>query len=169
MNVVFLDRDGVINEDYGYVHCKKKFIFKDGIFETLLHLRSLNFNLIIITNQSGIGRNYYKESDFLKLNQWMLNELKAKNIDILDTFYCPHSPDQNCKCRKPKPYLFQLAIQKYNIDIEKSWMIGDKPSDIEASHAANIMNTIYVNENSLKTRINYLIEVNKIKDIINVF
>jgi len=114
---IFLDRDGVINHEVGYLHKIKDFKFIEGVFETCLYFKSLGFEIIAITNQSGIARNYYGEQEFHEVNNWMLNQFKLKGVEILDVFYCPHSPNDSCDCRKPKPGMFLQAKKKYNIDM----------------------------------------------------
>ena len=144
IKTIFLDRDGVINKEVNYLHKIDDFEFIDGIFDACLHFQSLSYKIIIITNQSGISRGYYTESDYQKVTQWMLNQFKYKNINILDIFHCPHGPDSNCDCRKPKPGMFLTAKARHNADMEKSWMIGDKERDTIAANSAGIDNTILV-------------------------
>jgi D-glycero-D-manno-heptose 1,7-bisphosphate phosphatase len=144
INTIFLDRDGVINKEVNYLHKIDDFEFIGGIFDACLHFQSLSYKIIIITNQSGISRGYYTESDYQKITQWMLNQFKYKNINILDIFHCPHGPDSNCDCRKPKPGMFLKAKAKHNTDMKKSWMIGDNERDIIAANSAGIDNTILV-------------------------
>ena len=144
IKTIFLDRDGVINKEINYLHKIDDFEFIDGIFDTCLYFQSLSYKIIIITNQSGISRGYYTESDYQKVTQWMLNQFKYKNINILDIFHCPHGPDSNCDCRKPKPGMFLKAKAKHNTDMEKSWMIGDKERDTIAAKSVGIDNTILV-------------------------
>ena len=142
--IVFLDRDGVINQDTNYPYIKEDIIFIDGVFESLKIIAKRGYEFIIITNQSGIGRGYFSYDQFFSLNSWMLNEFKLRDINILDVFFCPHSPEERCACRKPNPGLFQQATEKYPIDLKKSWMIGDKRSDIIAANRAGIKQTILV-------------------------
>ena len=144
IKTIFLDRDGVINKEVNYLHKIDDFEFIGGIFDACLHFQSLSYKIIIITNQSGISRGYYTESDYQKITQWMLNQFKYKNINILDIFHCPHGPDSNCDCRKPKPGMFLKAKAKHNTDMEKSWMIGDNERDTIAANSAGIDNTILV-------------------------
>ena len=142
--VVFLDRDGVINKEVGYLHKIEDFEFINGVFDACLYFQSIGYQIIIVTNQSGIDRGYYDEGDFHIVNNWMLEQFNNKGIEILDVFFCPHGPESNCDCRKPKPGMFNQAHDKHNIDMGDSWMIGDKEADITAANAAGIQNTILV-------------------------
>ena len=144
IKTIFLDRDGVINKEVNYLHKIDDFEFIDGIFDTCQHFQSLGYKIIIITNQSGIYRGYYTENDYQKVTQWMLTQFANEDINILDTFHCPHGPDSTCNCRKPKPGMFLNAKTKYNIDMKNSWMIGDKEVDVIAANVAGIDNTILV-------------------------
>ena len=146
---IFLDRDGVINEDLGYVGKREDFHFLPGVFEALQYFQKLGFLLIIVTNQSGIARGYYTVQDFLSLSEWMKEELRKRDITITDIFYCPHHPEDGCECRKPKPGMILEAAKRYDIDLSASWMIGDKPSDIEAAKNAGIPHTILLDDNTL--------------------
>ena len=150
IKVAFFDRDGIINYDYGYVHKIKDFHFVKGIFDVLKFLLTKNFKIIIVTNQSGIGRGMYSESDFINVNNWMLEEMKKESITILDVFFCPHGPDSTCNCRKPKPGMLFDAIRKYNISLTKSLMVGDSARDIQAAKEAGIKNNYLVNSNYKK-------------------
>ena len=144
IKTIFLDRDGVINKDSNYLHKVKDFEFISGVFKTCKYLQNLDYKIIIITNQSGISRGYYTLKDFQTLNNWMIGQFEAENINILDVFYCPHSPDSNCNCRKPKPGMFLEAKYKYSIDMKNSWIIGDRETDIIAANSSGIINTILV-------------------------
>jgi len=142
--VIFLDRDGVVNKEIGYLHKIKDFKFIDGVIDALIRIQNKGFKIIIITNQSGIGRGLYTIEDFHELNNWMINYLKSKKINILEVFFCPHLPEDNCKCRKPKPGLYKDAITKFNINVNSSYSIGDKETDIIAAKSAGIKTTILV-------------------------
>ena len=96
INAIFLDRDGIINEDINYLHKIDEFEFIDGIFDSCLFLINLGYKIIIITNQSGIARGFYTEREYQKLTQWMLCKFIEKNIKILDVFHCPHGPESSC-------------------------------------------------------------------------
>lgn len=143
---VFLDRDGVINIDKSYVSRIEDFEFLPRLFEVLRYYRQRGYLLVIVTNQSGIGRGYYSSEDFEKLTRWMLDQLESEGIRIEAVFHCPHDPDEGCSCRKPAPGMLKAAIERYDIDPKRSWMIGDKASDIEAARRAGIENTILISK-----------------------
>ena len=154
IKTIFLDRDGVINEEVNYLYQIENFKFIDGVFEACLHFQRLNYKIIIVSNQSGIERGYYSEKDYKRLTSWMLDQFCQKNISVLDTFYCPHGPDSKCFCRKPKPGMFIDARHKHNIRMDESWMIGDKESDITAAKNAGIRNTILVRSGHINDELN---------------
>ncbi|MDC3375296.1 D-glycero-beta-D-manno-heptose 1,7-bisphosphate 7-phosphatase [bacterium] len=171
IKTIFLDRDGVINKDINYLHKIKDFQFIDGTFEACKYLCNLDYKIIIITNQSGIGRGFYTESDFKILTNWMVSQFMENNIEILDVFHCPHSPNSNCNCRKPKPGLIFKAKEMYKINLEKSWMIGDSERDILAANSAGIFNTALVRTghpfDELTTAAKYVINsIHQSQDII---
>ncbi|MRJ01838.1 MAG: D-glycero-beta-D-manno-heptose 1,7-bisphosphate 7-phosphatase [Epsilonproteobacteria bacterium] len=153
MKAVFLDRDGVINRDLGYVHRIEDFHFIEGIFEALRYLQDLGYTLFIVTNQSGIGRGYYGIEEFEELTEFMLRRLKEEGIEIKKVYFCPHHPDQGCNCRKPEPGMVLKAAEEFGIDLKRSWLIGDKESDIEAAQRAGVGRTILLNGETLWERI----------------
>ena len=133
---VFLDRDGTINVEKNYLYKIEDFEFLPGVVESLKSLQQAGFLLIIITNQSGIGRGYYTIQDFQKLNSWMVDYLKSQGVFITDVYYCPHLPDaqieeyrKDCNCRKPKSGMYEQAIIDHNIALSESYAIGDKIRD----------------------------------------
>jgi len=142
IKTIFLDRDGVINKDVNYAYKIVDFEFIDDIFEVCIYFQKLGYQIIVITNQSGIHRGYYSDNDFQILTEWMLDQFTQKGVNLLDFFYCPHGPKSNCKCRKPQPGMLLEAKAKHNIDMEHSWMIGDNEIDIIAANKAGINNTI---------------------------
>jgi len=158
---VFLDRDGVINKDKGYVYRIEEFEFCEGVFETLRTFQALGYLLLIVTNQSGIGRGYYREEDFQVLTSWMRQELLHVNVTIDAVYHCPHAPEQACRCRKPQSGMFEAAIQAFDIDVKRSWMIGDKPSDMTAARGAQIEQTIFIGKeqpSDAKYRVNFILD-----------
>jgi len=147
---LFLDRDGIINVDHGYVYEKEKFEFNEGIFSLLKLFINHNYKLYIVTNQSGIGRDYYSEKDFLALTVWMLERFKKEKIKIEEVKYCPHAPEENCSCRKPQTGMVKKILQKHQIDLNNSWLIGDKQSDIDLAIKSKIQQTIAIGERKIK-------------------
>ncbi|MAE43366.1 D,D-heptose 1,7-bisphosphate phosphatase [Candidatus Woesearchaeota archaeon] len=127
---IFIDRDGTLNYDPGYVHKVEDFKFLPGVVEGLKKL-SKEFIFIIITNQSGIGRGIHTENDMHKFNEKLLNELKKEDIEIKKIYHCPHTPEEVCNCRKPSTKYIQHAAKEFNIDVKESWVIGDHPHDVE--------------------------------------
>ena len=142
---VFLDRDGVINEDLGYVHKHEDFLFVDGIFEFCRAAQEKGYLLIVVTNQSGIARGYFTEGEFDRLTEWMLGEFTSRGIRIDRVYYCPYCPDNgigNYKCdsydRKPNPGMILKARDELGIDLSQSVLVGDKDSDIMAGQEAGV-------------------------------
>ncbi|RMA93191.1 D-glycero-beta-D-manno-heptose 1,7-bisphosphate 7-phosphatase [Hydrogenothermus marinus] len=142
---VFLDRDGVINEDKGYVHKVEDFYIYPEVFPALKKLQNAGYKLFIVTNQSGIAVGYYTEEDFKNVTKHMLNEFEKEGIKIEKVYYCPHHPEgiipeltMKCDCRKPESGMIKQAIKEFNIDPSKSFLIGDKETDIKAAHKENI-------------------------------
>ena len=138
---VFLDRDGVINRKGPgyYVFREEEFTFNAGVSDALKYFISKGYLLIIITNQGGIARGIYTISHLDKLHNFMIQQLKAFNIELTNIYYCPHHPDVSlCECRKPGTLLFEQAIAKYNIDPKASYMIGDSEIDTQAAEKIGI-------------------------------
>ncbi len=146
---LFLDRDGVINIDRGYVGKIEYFEFVDGVLDLIYEAQKRGYIPIVVTNQSGIGRGYYSGEDFEKLTSWMVRKMRERGImiDRSHIFFCPHRPDEGCECRKPMPGMFREAQQRFGIDMAASWMIGDKPGDIEAAERAGVGHTYLTERN----------------------
>lgn len=134
---LFLDRDGVVNVDKGYVHKEKDFEFIDGIFNLCQKAQDKGYKIIVITNQSGIERGYFKTDDFDKINNYMLSEFKKQGIAITDVLYCPSLEGND---RKPNSGMFEKAQKKYNINMGKSISVGDKKRDIDAAVKSGVFN-----------------------------
>ena len=148
---VFLDRDGVINHDHAYVSKIEDFDFIDGVFEACQEFIKQGYLIIVVTNQSGIGRGYYSEADFNLLTDWMSSEFAKQGVPITQVYFCPHHPKKalpeylkECDCRKPMPGMLNQAIKQFDIDVTQSIMVGDKISDLEAAQAAGIKTKILV-------------------------
>jgi D-glycero-D-manno-heptose 1,7-bisphosphate phosphatase len=148
---LFLDRDGVVNRELGYVHRPEDFHFIDGVFAACRKMRQAGFRLFIITNQAGIARGYYSEADYNQLTQWMLNEFSKHGIEIDDVYYCPHHPvhgigcyRRHCDCRKPAPGMIVRAAKEHSLDLQRSILVGDKATDIEAGRSAGVGHCVLV-------------------------
>lgn len=167
---LFLDRDGVINIDYGYVHKKENFVFIEGIFELIKNANNLSYLVIVITNQAGIGRNIYSENTFLKLTLWMCNKFKEKDCLIDAIYYCPFHPihgkgefKKDSYLRKPNPGMIIEASHNYDIDLNKSILVGDKEHDIEAGLASGILrNYLFSQEVIINKKYNLIKNFNEI-------
>jgi D-glycero-D-manno-heptose 1,7-bisphosphate phosphatase len=140
---IFLDRDNTIIKDDGYFHDPNAIAFVPGAATGLLKLQRAGFLLVIVTNQSGVGRGYFPESDAIAVNEKVTELLKEQGIRIEKTFYCPHAPQENCPCRKPKPFLILKAAEEFGLDLAKSFFIGDHIKDMEAGRAAGTM-TVFI-------------------------
>ena len=141
---IFLDRDGTLNPDPGYISDPKDYELFDGVGEALLRLQSAGYLLVLITNQSGISRGLFTEKQLAAVHDKMKKLLGEYGVIIDAIYYCPHHPEypykgiSDCDCRKPKPGIIFQAIKDYDIDPEKSFMIGDRTSDIKIGLASKV-------------------------------
>ncbi len=142
---VFLDRDGVLNVDNGYVSKVDDFEFIEGVIDACKKLKEKGYLLVVITNQSGIARGYFSEEQFHTLTEWMDWSLADRGVDLDGIYYCPHHAEKgigefkiDCDCRKPKPGMLLSAIEELNIDVSNSILVGDKVSDIQAGIASGV-------------------------------
>jgi D-glycero-D-manno-heptose 1,7-bisphosphate phosphatase len=141
----FLDRDGVINIDRGYVVRREDFQFVPGVLDAARRLRDMGFLLVVASNQSGIGRGLYSEAEFNALAMWMREEFLAAGAPLAGVYFCPHHPTEalgeyrrSCECRKPAPGMLLAAARDLGIDLQSSAMFGDKDSDLEAARDAGV-------------------------------
>lgn len=147
---IFLDRDGTLNIDYGYVHEIDNFKFIDGAIDALRELKKMGYMLVLVTNQSGIARSYFSEEQFLQLTEWMDWSLAEQDVDLDGIYYCPHHPEgkgeykEDCDCRKPKPGMLLQAIKELKIDPTQSIMVGDKVEDLKAGIGAKVKMNVLV-------------------------
>ncbi len=146
---VFLDRDGTINVDHGYVYKLSDLELLPGVVEALQLFQKNGFKLIVITNQSGIGRGFFSLTDAIMFNNALEAELGKHNVHIEEFFICAHAPEDNCICRKPSPFMVLEAIKKYHVDVEASYLFGDKLSDLECGENAGIPSFLITKDNSL--------------------
>jgi D-glycero-D-manno-heptose 1,7-bisphosphate phosphatase len=146
---VFLDRDGVINIDHSYVGKVEDFDFMPGIFELCRHIKTLGYKIVVVTNQSGIGRGYYSENDFLRLSDWMKQQFIGNGCELDAVYYCPYHPEKalppylkNSDWRKPAPGMLLQAIKDFDLTPSQCVMIGDNETDIQAAEAAGVARKI---------------------------
>jgi D-glycero-D-manno-heptose 1,7-bisphosphate phosphatase len=145
-SALFLDRDGVINVDHGYVHRSDQFEFIPGIFDLArFAVNELRWRIVVITNQSGIGRGYYDEAAYQQLTRWMCERFEAENAKITHVYHCPYHPEHGIgeyrlahPWRKPKPGMIMQAASDLDIDLARSAIIGDTLADIAAGAEAGI-------------------------------
>jgi D-glycero-D-manno-heptose 1,7-bisphosphate phosphatase len=150
---LFLDRDGVINEDRGYVHKIQDFVFIDGIFELCRRAMDAGMAIIVVTNQAGIGRGYYSEEQFQSLTGWMVGRFAEEQVTIDGIYHCPYHPEHgighykaDSYDRKPNPGMILRARQDHRLSLEQSMLIGDREWDIAAAKAAGVGKSILISE-----------------------
>lgn len=142
---LFLDRDGVVNEEIGYLHRIEDVRFIDGIFSLCRTASRLGYRLIVVTNQAGIARGFYTEKDFESLMQWMREALRAEGVDLDAVYYCPFHPEHGIgeyrrehEDRKPGTGMLRRAAREFDLSLSESVMIGDRCSDIAAANSAGL-------------------------------
>lgn len=147
---VFFDRDGVLNEDIGYLHERAKFRWTPGAREAVKAVNDAGYFAFVITNQSGVARGLYKEANIKALHTWMAEELAEIGAHIDAFEYCPHHPQAvveiyrtSCTCRKPRPGMIIGLIDRFQVDPVRSFLIGDKVTDIEAAEGAGICGYLF--------------------------
>lgn len=150
----FLDRDGVINVDYGYSVRVEDFIFVDGALPAAKTLANAGFALVVVTNQSGIGRGMYTIDEYQSLTDWMRAQFAAAGAPLAGVYHCPHHPTdaigeyrRDCDCRKPAPGMLLAAARDLDLDLANSVMFGDRDGDLEAARAAGVPHRILLGTN----------------------
>jgi D,D-heptose 1,7-bisphosphate phosphatase len=143
--VLFLDRDGVINVDHGYVHRPEQTEWVEGIFDLCRGARAAGYDLVVVTNQAGIARGLYGEDDFARYCDWLSGQFAEHGCPLLAIYHCPHHPEAGlgdlrrvCDCRKPAPGMLLRARDEWGIDMARSALLGDQPSDILAARSAGV-------------------------------
>ncbi len=167
---LFLDRDGVVNIDKHYVYKTNDFIFIEGIFDLVSNARERNYKIIIVTNQSGIGRGIFSEEQFFKLNEWMLCQFLDNSAPVDQVYFCPTHPKDGIgkykiddNRRKPKPGMFFEASNDHDLDLSESIMIGDKLSDMQAAETSGIKK-LYLYSNKIEYKNS--LRIKKLKEVI---
>lgn len=154
---VFLDRDGVLNEDRGYIHRPEEFVWVEGAPEAVKWLNDRGYLVILVTNQAGIARGYYTEEDFWGLMKWVGAELRRRGAHLDAVYYCPHHPAegrepyrQKCGCRKPAPGLIRRALKEWDVDVARSLMIDDREENLPAAAVLGLHGAVFRGGNLLE-------------------
>jgi len=155
---VFFDRDGTLNEEVHYLHKIEDFKWIEGAIDAIKYCNDNGYLAIVITNQSGVARGYYPESDIMKLYDWMNADLAKHGAHLDGIYYCPHHPTGkvkeyaiDCDCRKPKPGMLLKAQKEHDIDLKSSYLIGDGARDVECAEAAGVKGIRYMGGNLHQT------------------
>ena len=142
---VFIDRDGTISEEVGYVNHPSRFQLYPYSFEAIKLLNEENWLAIVITNQAGVARGYFSEDVVKQIHEQMMRAMNDSSVHLDGIYYCAHHPTVgeppyrlDCNCRKPKAGLIERAANDFEIDLASSWMVGDRYSDIELAHNAGL-------------------------------
>ena len=166
MKALFLDRDGVINIDKGYVSQIGDFEFISTVFETLRTARRCGFEIFIVTNQSGIARGFYSEETYQRLMAWVVKELQKEKIPIRAVYHCPYHPEgivpeyvKESELRKPNPGMLFLASEEHGVDLAKSILVGDKETDVLAGIRAGVARTVLISSKlKVSTQADFVVE-----------
>lgn len=148
---VFLDRDGTINIDFAYIKSPSNFVFIKKSKEAIKRLKEHDFSVIVVSNQSGVGRGFFTERELEQVNNYLVDELAKEDIYLDGIYYCPHTPEENCECRKPSPKMIELAASKHKLDLKFSYFVGDKLTDVETGKQAGCR-TILITEDIAKLK-----------------
>ncbi len=142
---VFLDRDGTINEEMGYINHISRFRLFDFVPQAIKILNEAGFVVIVVTNQSGVARGYFDEKLVREIHKKLIEDLKKESARIDGVYYCPHHPQEgrgnykkDCECRKPKTGMIDIAVKDHNIDLSRSFMVGDRYKDIVFAKRAGL-------------------------------
>lgn len=148
---LLLDRDGIINIDHGYLFKTQQIDFVPGVFNLLRCAEALGFILIMVTNQSGIGRGYFSINDYFRVQRYINHCCFLQGINIRKVYFCPHAPDNDppCDCRKPRAGMVNQAADEFSLDLTASWLVGDKLSDMQAGLTAGVNNLALLSSSSL--------------------
>lgn len=161
---VFIDRDGVINNDEGcyYVYKPADFKLNEGIIDNICILKRAGFLVIIVSNQSGIAKGLYKKSDADLLHNILKERLRIVGFQVDEIYFCPHHPDyENCLCRKPESLLLEKSISRFDIDVKKSFLIGDSARDMEAAEKVGIKGILVKKNTNISSICNSIIRKKK--------
>ena len=141
---VFLDRDGTLVRDLGYTHRIEDYELLPGVVPGLRRILDAGFRLAVVTNQSGIGRGYFKAEQYVAFQAHLAGDLARQGVPIDASYFCPHRPEANCECRKPRPALLHRAERELGADLARSWVIGDSTVDVELAQRGGCRGAVRV-------------------------
>ncbi len=144
---VFVDRDGTLNDDRGYVTSPEQLVVFPGVPKALAHVNRLGIKVILITNQSAIGRGFMTSEDLQRIHQKLEDLLRDHDGHIDAIYYCPHHPNEGCACRKPNIAMIHQAEKELSLDLSRCYFVGDKSSDLEAAHRAGVQGVLVMSSN----------------------
>ena len=152
-----LDRDGVLNVDKAYLYKPEEVEWVPGCREAVAWLNRQGYQVVVVTNQSGVARGLFTEKDVVTLHQWMQAELKKVGGEIAAFYYCPHLPgapvkqyDADCNCRKPKPGMVIQALRDFGVKPENAFLVGDGQRDVDAAEAVGVRGYLFTEDNLLQ-------------------
>ncbi|MFA6400740.1 MAG: HAD family hydrolase [Salinivirgaceae bacterium] len=152
--VIFLDRDGVINNDTGhyYIYKPDDFVLNLGLIDGLLKLKYNGYEFVIISNQGGIARGIYSKAEVELVHQKLIGEFMRYDLSLLEIYYCPHHNEiEKCLCRKPESLMIEKAIARFAVDTKKSYFIGDSEKDMQAAKNAGIQGISIKSNQNIQT------------------
>ena len=171
----FLDRDGVINADHGYVSQPENFEWLPGVFEACRELARLGYAIVVVTNQSGIGRGYYSERQFLRLMRWVRRQFHRRRAPIAGIYFCPFHPEhgigryrQDSFLRKPHPGMLLRAAADFRLDLQRSLLVGDSPGDMEAGRAAGVGRLFYLSHDNASLTMTKYDNIRQVSSLIDI-
>ena len=144
---VFVDRDGTLNDDRGYVTSPEQLVVFPGVPDALARVNHLGAKVILVTNQSAIGRGFMTAEDLQRIHQKLEDLLRVHDGHIDAVYYCPHHPNEDCACRKPNIAMIQQAAKEFSLDLSRCYFVGDKSSDLEAAHRAGVPGVLVMSSN----------------------
>ena len=148
---VFIDRDGTLNRDVPYCSCPEDLELLPEVAKAIRLLNQHDFKVVVITNQSGIARGYFNEEMLEQIHHTMREKLTSHGAAIDAVYYCPHHPEEDCACRKPKPALLWRAGRELNLDVAHSFVVGDRPEDIQMGKQAGCLSVLVAQDSSRTT------------------
>jgi D-glycero-D-manno-heptose 1,7-bisphosphate phosphatase len=141
---VFLDRDGTLVRDLGYTHRIEDYELLPGVVSGLRRILDTGYRLAVITNQSGIGRGYFSAEQYARFQAHLTSDLARQGIPIDASYFCPHRPEAECECRKPRPALLHRARRELGADLARSWVIGDGEVDVELANRGGCRGAVLI-------------------------